>query len=89
MSDFHEVLFPVDISYGSEGGPKWKTSVFQADSGFEARVSDWKSTRAEYDVSQGIKVQGQMDALTRSSTPGVDVPMGSGSRTGTTTRPTT
>jgi uncharacterized protein (TIGR02217 family) len=64
MSDFHEVLFPVDISYGSEGGPKWKTSVFQADSGFEARVSDWKSTRAEYDVSQGIKVQGQMDALT-------------------------
>jgi uncharacterized protein (TIGR02217 family) len=64
MSDFHEVLFPVDISFGSTGGPKWKTSVFQADSGFEARVSDWKSTRAEYDVSQGIKVQGQMDVLT-------------------------
>jgi uncharacterized protein (TIGR02217 family) len=64
MSDFHEVLFPVDISFGSTGGPKWKTSVFQADSGFEARVSDWKSTRAEYDVSQGIKVQAQMDRLT-------------------------
>jgi uncharacterized protein (TIGR02217 family) len=64
MSDFHEILFPVDISFGSHGGPKWKTSVFMADSGFEARVSDWTSTRAEYDVSQGIKTQVQMDALT-------------------------
>lgn len=64
MSDFHEILFPVDISFGSQGGPKWKTSVFMADSGFEARVSDWASTRAEYDVSYGIKTQVQMDAIT-------------------------
>lgn len=63
MSDFHEVLFPVDISYGSSGGPKWKTAVFSADSGFEARVSDWMSTRAEYDVSHGIKTAGQIGAL--------------------------
>lgn len=64
MSDFHEILFPVDISYGSNGGPKWKTAVFTADSGFEARVIDWTNTRAEYDVSMGIQTQAQMDALT-------------------------
>lgn len=64
MSDFHEILFPVDISYGSSGGPKWKTSVWMADSGFEARVIDWKDTRAEYDISMGIQTQQQMDVLT-------------------------
>ena len=63
MSDFHEVLFPTDISLGSSGGPKWKTAIFSADSGFEARVSDWTSTRAEYDVSYGIKTSGQIETL--------------------------
>lgn len=64
MSDFHEVLFPVDISYGSSGGPKLKTSVWTSDSGFEARVIDWNATRGEYDVSHGIKTHAQMQALT-------------------------
>lgn len=64
MSDFHEVLFPVDISYRSGGGPKWKTAVFTVDSGFEARISDWSSTRAEYDVSMGVRSAEQIEALT-------------------------
>lgn len=61
---FHEVLFPTGISYGSGGGPKFKTTVFEADSGYEQRNIDWTMTRAEYDVSQGIKTQDQMDELT-------------------------
>lgn len=64
MPAFHEVLFPPEISYGSQGGPKFKTTVFMADSGFEQRNVDWKNTRAEYDVSHGIKRQSQMDVLT-------------------------
>lgn len=64
MSDFHEVLFPTDISYGSSGGPKWKTAVWTADSGYEARVSDWANVRAEYDVSMGIQSEAQANALT-------------------------
>lgn len=64
MSDFHDVLFPPDISYGSSGGPKFKTSIWEADSGFEARVSHWPKTRAEYDVSHGVKSQAQAEALT-------------------------
>ncbi len=61
---FHEILFPENISYGSSGGPQWKTSVFTADSGFEQRNVDWSSTRAAYQVEQSIKTQDQMDVLT-------------------------
>lgn len=64
MSDFHEVLFPTDISYGSSGGPKWKTAVWGADSGFEARVQAWESVRAEYDVSFGVQSEAQAETLT-------------------------
>lgn len=61
---FHEVLFPENISYGSSGGPGFKTSVFTADSGYEQRNIDWSSTRAKYQASHAIKNQDQMDELT-------------------------
>ena len=64
MSDFHDVLFPPDISYGSSGGPKFKTSIWDAPSGFDVRVDQWPETRAEYDVSHGIKSEAQAEALT-------------------------
>lgn len=63
MADFHEVLFPVDISYGSSGGPKFKTTIFDSDSGFEQRNKDWSKVRSEFDVSHGIKDADQMDEL--------------------------
>jgi uncharacterized protein (TIGR02217 family) len=61
---FHDVLFPANISYGSAGGPKFKTTIFTANSGYEQRNIDWSNTRAEYDVSHGIKNQDQMEELT-------------------------
>jgi uncharacterized protein (TIGR02217 family) len=64
MAAFHEILFPAEISYGSSGGPKFKTTIFEADSGYEQRNIDWSNQKAEYDVSHGIKDQAQMDALT-------------------------
>lgn len=64
MSSFHEILFPTDISFHSKGGPKFKTGVFTADSGFEKRIIDWAQARAEYDASYGIKDQSQMDKVT-------------------------
>lgn len=60
---FHEVRFPEDISYGSSGGPKFKTTVFTLDSGYEQRNIDWSQMKAEYDVSQGVKTRAQMDDL--------------------------
>lgn len=59
-----DILFPTLISYGSSGGPKFRTTVFSADSGYEQRKINWRYTRAEYNVSHGIKTQAQMDELT-------------------------
>lgn len=64
MLSFHEALFPVNISYGSSGGPKFKTTVFTSDAGYEQRNVDWAYPKAEYDVSHAIKTQEQMDELT-------------------------
>lgn len=60
---FHEVLFPVGVAYGASGGPKFKTAVFTADSGYEQRTLDWKDVRAEYDVSQTVKRDDARDEL--------------------------
>jgi uncharacterized protein (TIGR02217 family) len=60
---FHEVLFPVSISYGSTGGPLFKTTIFTSDSGYEQRNIDWQNVRCEYDAQQGIKTEDQMAEL--------------------------
>lgn len=65
MAAFHEVLFPADISYGSAGGPKFKTTIFTADSGYEQRNVDWQKVRCEYNASQAIKTVEQMTQLTQ------------------------
>lgn len=60
---FHEIRFPEHISYGSSGGPKFKTTVFTSDSGYEQRNIDWIRARCEYDVSHGVKTRSEMDEL--------------------------
>lgn len=60
---FHEVVFPEDISYGSSGGPAFKTSIIELSSGHEQRNIDWSETKATYDVSHGIKTREQMEEL--------------------------
>lgn len=60
---FHEVRFPEHISYGSSGGPKFKTTIFTSDSGREQRNIDWSEARCEYNVSHGIKSRQEMDEL--------------------------
>lgn len=60
---FHEIRFPEHISYGSSGGPKFKTTIFVSDSGYEQRNIDWSLARSEYDVSHGIKTRAEMEEL--------------------------
>lgn len=55
MSSFHDVEFPREISYGSKGGPRFKTTINTLASGLERRNQDWTRVRSEYDVSHGIK----------------------------------
>lgn len=52
---FHDVLFPDTISYGSSGGPGYKTEIIETDSGGEQRVAKWEQARHQYDASTGLK----------------------------------
>jgi len=47
---FTERQFPTKLSYGSSGGPGFKTSIFELDSGFVGGVSEWEKMRARYTV---------------------------------------
>lgn len=60
---YHNVLFPPEISYGSKGGPSFKTTVVTLASGLERRNQEWKRVRSMYDVSHGIKSPEQMEQL--------------------------
>lgn len=55
MSGFHEVLFPVDISYGSEFGPTFSTDVVTTKSGGEQRNQNWEYPQHKGNVAQGVK----------------------------------
>lgn len=43
--------FPECISFGSTGGPGFKTSVFEVDSGLTSRIQEWSRLRAQYTVT--------------------------------------
>lgn len=63
MTDFHDILFPTDISYGSSGGPGFNTTIKELASGHEQRNINWSEARAEYDAKYGVKTVDQMKAL--------------------------
>jgi len=57
---FHEVLFPLDISLRSAGGPERRTEIVALGSGREERNTRWAHSRRRYDAGYGIKT---LDAL--------------------------
>ncbi|MEW6451155.1 MAG: DUF2460 domain-containing protein [Pseudomonadota bacterium] len=60
MPSFHEVLFPLDISLKSSGGPERRTEIVALGSGREERNARWKHSRRRYDAGYGVK---SLDAL--------------------------
>lgn len=60
---FHETRFPVDISYGSAGGPEYATDVIISQSGHEQRNINWNEARARYNVAHGVKSKTQLSEL--------------------------
>lgn len=47
---FAEKQFPTTVSYGSSGGPGFKTSIFSVDSGVVHANAEWERLRARYTV---------------------------------------
>jgi len=60
---FHEVQFPVGISQGAVGGPRFSTSIISLSSGSEHRNINWMKSRGEWDVSHGLRTQEQVEQL--------------------------
>ena len=56
MDSFIETpRLPDTISYGSSGGPSFKTFVFTGDSGRDGLVQGWERVKARYDVQYAIR----------------------------------
>ena len=58
--DFHEVLFPLDVSLRGSGGPQRLTEIVTLASGREHRNGRWADSRRRYDAGFGIR---GLDAL--------------------------
>lgn len=52
---FHEVLFPLDISLVSRGGPVRQTDIVTTGSGREERNQRWYHSRRKYNAGYGVK----------------------------------
>lgn len=60
---FVEVQFPTNISFGSSGGPEFRTTVIATDSGAEERFSRWETARRTYNAVYGVRTRNDMDEL--------------------------
>jgi uncharacterized protein (TIGR02217 family) len=63
MSNFHEVLFPLDIALKSAGGPERRTDIVTLGSGREARNARWAHARRRYDAGYGVKTFAALSAV--------------------------
>lgn len=64
MVDFIETpRFPDNISYGSSGGPGFKTYIFEGHTGIEQRSINWSRARGRWDVSYGVRDKSDMDIV--------------------------
>jgi uncharacterized protein (TIGR02217 family) len=60
---FVEERFPDDISWGSIGGPRFRTTIIESGGGHEQRNIDWSQARGKWSVVHGAKTREQMDNL--------------------------
>jgi uncharacterized protein (TIGR02217 family) len=52
---FHETRFPVNLSFGSIGGPERRTDIVTLSNGFEERNTAWAHSRRRYDAGFGLR----------------------------------
>lgn len=60
MSGFHEIRFPLDISYGASGGPVYSTHIVEMASGHEQRNREWQAPKLSFDVGLGLRTEEDM-----------------------------
>lgn len=60
---FHEVRFPVDLSFGAVGGPERRTDIVTLTSGFEERNTPWAHSRRRYDAGLGLRSLDDLEGM--------------------------
>lgn len=60
---FHEILFPVDIAFNSEGGPTRRTDIVALVSGHEERNSPWAGSRRSFNAGYGVKSMADIEQV--------------------------
>jgi uncharacterized protein (TIGR02217 family) len=60
---FHEVRFPANLSFGSQGGPERRTDIVTLSSGHEERNTPWAHSRRRYDAGVGLRSLEDLEAL--------------------------
>lgn len=64
MTNFHETLFPLDISLNAEGGPTRKTEIVTLVSGHEERNAQWAASRRSWNAGYGVKSMADIEKVT-------------------------
>ena len=60
---FHEVRFPANLSFGSQGGPERRTDIVTLASGHEERNTPWAHSRRRYDAGVALRSLEDLEAL--------------------------
>ncbi|WP_439273314.1 phage distal tail protein, Rcc01695 family [Pseudochrobactrum sp. HB0163] len=55
LSSFHDVSFPLGVSFGATGGPEWRNEIVSLTSGHEKRNARWSMSRRFYDAGTGLR----------------------------------
>jgi len=60
---FHDIRFPVSLSFGSLGGPERRTEIVTLANGHEERNALWANSRRRYDAGLGLRTLDDIEAL--------------------------
>jgi uncharacterized protein (TIGR02217 family) len=60
---FHNIRFPVDLSFGSLGGPERRTEIVALANGHEERNTPWAQARRRYDAGLGLRALDDVERL--------------------------
>lgn len=55
LSTFHDVVFPIAISFGATGGPERRNEIVELMSGRETRNARFSQSRRRYDAGTGLR----------------------------------
>ena len=63
MTAFHEILFPLDITMKSAGGPERRTEIVSFGSVREQRNARWIHSRRRYDAGYGVRTLAALSSV--------------------------